>query len=191
MADVSHNNESNKDEPSLTEETMEIIPDEEGDLPDLQKKLKKSKSGLVECEREKKEYLEGWQRAKADFINYRKDEAKRFEDLGQFVTAGFLQELLPVLDSFDLALRSFVPGSEGERGVLLIRAQLTDILKKRGIEMIEVKPGDLFDPGRHESMGEIESDEKEGSVAEELQKGYLLRGSVVRPARVRLSKGAT
>lgn len=168
-------------------EEVELIPDEETLAPDIQKKLKKLKDELKKCETERKEYLDGWQRAKADHINYRKDEGKRFEDMAQFVTAGLVQEILPVLDSFDLALGHELP-KDVERGVLLIRSQFEDILRKRGFDEIEVKEGDEFNPERHESIGEMESDAPEGKVAEVVQRGYLFRDKVLRPARVRLSK---
>lgn len=171
-----------------TTEDLEIIPDEEGELPDLQKKIKKIKQELKQCNKEKKEYLEGWQRAKADFINYKNEEGKRFEDMARFVTAGLIQETLPVLDSFELALGHGLP-PELEKGVLLIRSQFLDILKKRGLEELEVKTGEEFNPERHESIGEVGSEVPAGFIAEEVQKGYLLRGRILRPARVRLSKG--
>ena len=172
----------------MPSDEIEFIPDEEGEMPDLQKKIKKLKEDFHKCGSEKKEYLDGWQRAKADFINYRNDEGKRMEDMARFVTTGLIQDILPVLDSFDLAVGHGLP-SELERGVLLIRSQFEDILKKRGLEQIKVESGDKFDPEKHESIGEVESDKEEGAIAEEVQKGYLLRGRVLRPARVRLSKG--
>jgi len=142
---------------------------------------------LAQCEKEKQEYLAGWQRAKADHINYRKDEAKRFEDMARFVTAGLIQDVLPVLDSFDLAL-SHGASSEIEKGILLIKSQLGDILKKRGLEEIKISPGEQFDPEKHESVGEIESEHPAGTIAEEVQKGYYFQGRVLRPTRVRLVK---
>lgn len=175
------------DEETKNEE-IELVPDEDGLLPDLQKKFQKLKEELNKCEAERKEYLDGWQRAKADYINYRKEEERRFEDMAQFLTAGFMQELLPVLDSFDLALDHKFP-KDVEKGVLLIRSQFEDILKKRGLNKIEVKEGDEFSPEKHESLGEIESDVPEGKVAEVAQCGYLFSGKVLRPARVKISKG--
>lgn len=145
------------------------------------------KEELKQCELKCKEYLEGWQRAKADFINYKNDEAKRFEDMGRFVTGGLIQDILPVLDSFDLAFQYKMP-PEIERGVLLIRSQFEDVLKKRGFEEIAVAKNEMFNPEKHESIGEMESDAPEGTIAEVVQKGYFLRGRVLRPARVRLSK---
>lgn len=166
---------------------IELIPDEESDLPDLQNKFKKLKEDLRKCGDEKKEYLDGWQRSKADFINYKNEEGRRMEDMARFVTTGLIQDILPVLDSFDLALGHNLP-PELERGVLLIKSQFEDILKRRGLEQIKVEKGEKFDPEKHESIGEVESELPEGSTAEEVQKGYLLRGKVLRPVRVRLAK---
>lgn len=172
-------------------EDIELLKDEEMGLPDEEGKMKKMREKLRVCEDEKKGYLDGWQRAQADAVNYKKDEAKRLEDLGRFLTQNMLQDLLPVLDSFDLALQSFRGsggGSAQEQGVLMIRSQLTDIFKKRGVTQIEVTPGDEFNPEKHESIGEVESDKPTGTIAEEVQKGYVLAGRVIRPARVRLAK---
>ena len=108
-------------------EDMELVPDEENDLTELRDKLRKSKTELQKCESDRKEYLEGWQRAKADFINFKNDEAKRLEDIGRFVTAGLVQDILPVLDSFDLAI-SHGLSKDAERGILLIRSQFEDIM---------------------------------------------------------------
>lgn len=170
-----------------TKEEIELIPDEENDQSGLRQKVQKLKDSLERCEKERKEYLEGWQRAKADHINYKNDEGKRFEDMARFVTAGLTQEILPVLDSFDLALGHGLP-SDVEKGVLLIRSQFEDILKKRGLEQIMVAVGDEFNPERHESIGEIESGLPAGTVAGVVQRGYVFRDRVLRPARVRLAK---
>lgn len=167
---------------------IELIPDEEGDTTALQAKIKKLKADLKKSEGERKEYLEGWQRAKADGINYKRDEGKRLEDMARFIAMGLIQDIMPVLDSFDLALGHGLP-SELARGVLLIRSQFEDILRKRGLEEIATHPGEEFDPARHESIGEMQSDVSPGAIAEVVQKGYLFRGNVLRPARVRLSIG--
>ena len=147
----------------------------------------KPAENLNKCESERKDYLDGWQRAKADFINYKRDEGKRMEDMARFVTGGFINDLLPVMDSFDMALKN-TAASEQERGILLIRSQMMDILKKRGFEQIAVKPGEVFNPEKHESLGEIEASYPEGSIAEIVQNGYVFRERVLRPARVRLAK---
>lgn len=146
---------------------------------------------LNECKVQAQEYLNGWQRTKADFINYKNDEGRRLEDMARFMTKSLVMDVLPVLDSFDLACQQMESkqGSEQEiKGILLIRSQLLDVLKKRGVEVIPLHPGDTFNPELHEALGEVQSDLPEGVVAEEFQKGYVLQGKVIRPARVRLAK---
>ena len=168
-------------------EDEEIVPDEEHGPSDAASKVKKLKDELKTCESEKKEYLDGWQRAKADYINYKKDEGKRFEDMARYVSGGLIHDILPVLDSFDLALGHGLP-KEAERGILLVRSQLEDVLKKRGLAEIEAVSGANFNPEIHESIGEVESEYSSGAIAEVVQRGYRLRGGVLRPARVRISK---
>lgn len=169
-------------------EDAEFVPDEEAVSIETQKKLKKLKDDIAQCRGEKQEYLDGWQRAKAEFINYKKDEGKRMEEMGQFVRIRLVENFLPVLDSFDLALGEGI-GKEVEQGIMLIRSQLEDILKKHGLEATVVMPGEAFDPERHESIGEAGSGFPPGVIAEVSQKGYMIRGRLIRPARVKLSSG--
>ena len=169
---------------------LEFVPDEEGAGRELKDKTQKIRDELKKCEAEKKEYLDGWQRAKADFINYKKDEAKRFESMIEFLTAGIVGDIIPVLDSFDIALRHDLP-EETKRGFTLIRSQIEDILKRNEVSEIKINTGEQFDPSRHESLGEIESEFPEGTIAEEIQKGYLIGERVLRPTRVRISKKKT
>jgi len=182
MDDNEHKDVTGKDASEV-----ELVPDEEGAMPDLQARIKKLKADLARSDKERKEYLDGWQRAKADSINYKKEEGKRLDDLIRFAGVSMIEELLPVLDSFDLALAGSTDKGM-ERGIMLIRSQLEDVLKKRGVAVIQVSAGEAFDPARHEAIGEVESDKPAGAVAEAVQRGYELAGRVIRPARVRLSK---
>ncbi|MBI3273747.1 MAG: nucleotide exchange factor GrpE [Candidatus Colwellbacteria bacterium] len=165
----------------------EMVLEEENGISEVHEKLKKLKEKLEVCEKEKREYLEGWQRAKADFINFRNDEAKRFEDMARFVTVELIREFLPVLDSFDLSLGHSLPQNV-ERGILLIRSQFEEVLKRRGLQQIEVEGGEQFNPEKHESIGEIESKNPSGTIAEVMQRGYIFRDKVLRPVRVRIAK---
>ena len=165
---------------------VEMIPDEETGAEDAAAKLKKAREKLEKCEAEKKEYLDGWQRARADLSNYKKDEAKRFEEFARFAAEGLIAEVVTALDSFDLAMRHEMP-KDVERGIVVIRSQLEDILRRRGLTVMQPL-GQKFDPAYHESLGEVETDGEEGMVAEVLQPGYLLAGKVLRPARVKISK---
>lgn len=133
---------------------------------------------------ERDEYLNGWKRAKADLVNYQKDESKRLRDAMGYGVEIVMRDLILVLDSFALAETA---GKEDE-GTKAIRNQLLDVLKRQGLERMKVSPGDKFDPNFHESLGEMELDGESGTIAVEIEAGYLLNGKVVRPARVKLNK---
>lgn len=149
--------------------------------------IKKIKDELKKCEALQKEYLDGWQRAKADFINYKKDEGKRYQDMAHVITEDLMRDIIVVLDSFEMARRYDMPQNVAD-GVFMIQAQLEDVLRKRGLEIIPVKLGDGLNPALHESIGDRESEYPSGSIAEEVQKGYVMNGRVVRPARVKVAK---
>jgi len=134
------------------------------------------------------EYLDGWKRSKADFINYRKDEAKRLDLILKFSNETMIKDLINVLDSFDLAIQSLGGDSKVEKGVYLIRAQLEDILKKYGLERIMVSVGQKFDPALHEAIAVAESDKPSGTIIDEVERGYTLSGKLIRAARVKVAK---
>ena len=169
-----------KEEEIIVEETI----DEEGDFS-FQEKVKKIQEKLKKCQELKEEYLDGWQRAKADLINARKDDERRNQEFLKFANAALIFEILPVLDSFDLAFAS--EDSKFSKGIFLIKMQLEDVLKKYGLEAIK-SVGEKFNLQLHEIVQEVESEKEEGIIAEEIQKGYLLNGKVLRPARVKISK---
>lgn len=150
--------------------------------------VKELKEKLAKRESERDDYLNGWKRAKADLLNYKKEEAKRFEEIVNFGNLEFVKDFIPVLDSFDLALSVLEKEGKAERGIYMIRSQMEDVLKKRGLERIMVSPGDPFDPSRHESVGEVESGEPAGAIAAVIELGYSLNGRIIRPARVKLSR---
>ena len=144
---------------------------------------------LAECEKQRDEYLGGWQRARADFLNYKKDEIRRFEELARFSSEDILKQLTGVLDSFDLGLAALEKAGKAEKGIYMIRSQLEDILKQRGLERIPIKIGEQFDPTVAETIAEAESDQPPGTVIEEIEHGYRLYDKIVRPARVKVAKG--
>jgi len=144
---------------------------------------------LAETEKQRDEYLSGWQRTKADFINYKKEEMKHMEDVAKYGNESLIKDLISVLDNFDLALRTMEKAGTVERGIYLIRSQIDDILKKRGLEKLSVKAGDEFDPMVAEAMAEVSSDRPPGVIVEEVEPGYRLHDKILRPARVIISKG--
>lgn len=179
--------EGKKDEEEKEEIVVEETSDEGGNL-DFQDKIKQLREKLKKCQELKEEYLDGWQRAKADLINARKDDERRNQEFLRFANAILVSEILPVLDSFDLAFgEEMEKESKFSKGVLLIKMQLEDILKKYGLEPIK-SVGEKVNLQMHEIVGEVKSEKEEGIIVGEIQKGYLLHGKVLRPARVKVSK---
>ena len=157
---------------------------------DKEKKQEEALDELSKCRKEYDEYLDGWKRAKADLINYKKDEAKRFEAIVKFSNEALIKELINVLDSFDLALVALEveEDKKTQKGLYLIRQQLEDILRQNGLERIIVSVGQSFDPALQEAVATIELDKPSGTIIEEVERGYLLNGRLIRPARVKVAK---
>ena len=159
--------------------------------PDPLAKIKQLKERLTACEKEKREYLDGWQRAKAELINSRKDDEKRLRIWKDRLEDELILEFLSILDSFDLALGGEHKkhlSDEAGRGFYLIQSQCLEILRRLGVEPLKTV-GTKFDPVLHEAIDEIESkDHEPGYVVAELQKGYLRNGRVLRPAKVKVAK---
>lgn len=143
---------------------------------------------LAAAEKLRDEYLAGWQRAKADFINYKKDEMKHLEEVARYGNEDLIKDLITVLDNFDLGLRTLEKAGPVEKGVYLIRSQIEDILKKRGLEKMEMKPGDEFDPNVAEALSAVESERPPGKIVEQIEPGYRLHEKVLRPGQVIISK---
>ena len=146
---------------------------------------------LAETERQRDEYLAGWQRAKADFLNYKKEELSRLAEVGKYGTEDLIREFIVVIDNFDLAIATLEKAGPVEKGVYMIRTQLEDISKKRGVERLSARPGDAFAPMFMESVAFADPPDgggPPGSVADEVEPGYKLHGKIIRPVRVRLVK---
>jgi molecular chaperone GrpE len=153
--------------------------------------LEELKKALEECQKQKDEYLAGWQRARADFLNYKKEEMERIKEILKYGNENLILKILPILDNFELVekkLSENLKNDENVKGVLQIKTQILDFLKNQGIEEIKTA-GKKFDPNLHEATEMIKV-EKEGSgkIIEEIQKGYILNGKVIRPAKVRVTK---
>lgn len=146
------------------------------------------KEKLIQAEKIRDEYLSGWQRAKADFINYKKEELGRLEEIGKYGLEDLIYELINIMDNFDLSLSALEKSGPVEKGIYMIRSQVADTLKKRGLEKIEIKPGDEFNPQVAEALSEIESERPPGTVVDIIETGYKLYDKIIRPARVQISK---
>lgn len=149
------------------------------------------KKELDKCYKERDEFLHGWQRERADFINYKKDEAERLREITKLANEELIFKILDVLDNFDKAEKEMPDDlieNQYFKGIFQIKIQLLDILKNQGLKTIE-SLGKRFDPNFHEVVEEIKVEKKEpGIVVEEIQKGYMLENKLLRPAKVKISK---
>lgn len=146
---------------------------------------------LSQLQSERDEYLDTLRRVQAEFENYRKRVIKEQTALVDRATEGLAERLLPVVDSFELALKNFdAPGSEDtegvRKGVELVYAELLGVLEKAGLSRVEAE-GKPFDPNVHEAVMQDEGD-GEPVVTDVLRTGYTLKGRVLRPAMVRVSR---
>lgn len=143
-------------------------------------KIDELQKQLAECQKQKEEYLAGWQRARADFLNHKKEEMERIGQLLEYGKEEMILKFLPILDNFDIAEKN-LPDSLKEdpnvQGLLLIKKQILDFLKSQGLEEVEIV-GDKFDPNFMEAV----------EKPEEERKGYKINGRLLRPTKVKINK---
>ncbi len=149
------------------------------------------KKKLEECQKLKDEYLAGWQRARADLLNYKKEEMERIGEILKYAGTGWILQILPILDNFEIVEKKMpedLKKDDNVKGILQIKNQLQDFLENQGLEEIKCL-GEKFDPNFQEVVEAVEVKDKEaGQVIEEIQKGYKINGKVLRPAKVKISK---
>jgi len=147
------------------------------------------KEALAEERTRAEEYLANWQRAQADFVNYKRRSEQEREEFGRFANATLMFNLLPSLDDIERALAS-LPGKLANLtwvdGIRLIERKLRASLEIQGLQAIEAL-GKAFDPNLHEAVRQDAG--KEGIIIEELQKGYQLHDRVIRPTMVVVGNG--
>jgi molecular chaperone GrpE len=163
------------------------VSEEEAAASELEADLAK----LTQIESERDEYLDTLRRVQAEFENYRKRVIKEQTALVERATSGLVEQLLPVLDSFELALKNLdAAGSDDienvRKGVELVYAEQLGVLEKAGLSRIEAE-GKPFDPNVHEAVMQEEGD-GEPVVTDVLRTGYTLKGRVLRPAMVKVTR---
>jgi molecular chaperone GrpE len=146
---------------------------------------------LSQLQSERDEYLDTLRRVQAEFENYRKRVIKEQTALVDRATSGLVEQLLPVLDSFELALKNLDSAGSDDiesvrKGVELVYAELLGVLEKAGLSRIEAE-GKPFDPNVHEAVMQEDGD-GEPVVTDVLRTGYTLKGRVLRPAMVKVSR---
>lgn len=155
--------------------------------------VKKLREKLKKCVEEKQEYLDGWQRSKADFINAKKKEEEFRAGLVSFAKEELILDLLSSIDNFEMAYADKDVWESVDKnwrvGIEHIHSQLLKTLLEHGLEQFDPL-GEQFDPTRHDSVESVVTDKKDddGKVMEVMQKGYILSNRVIRPAKVKVGK---
>jgi len=162
---------------------------EEGETISAGNKVKKLQDRIKELEKEKTEYLDGWQRARADYANLQKSTEEDKKRMRSLFEESFIEELLPTVDSFLMAMSNKEAWEKVDpawrTGVEYIYNQLMNTLEARGLKVFG-EVGETFDPARHEAVGEetTEDAKLDHKIAKVNQKGFMLGESILRPARV-------
>jgi molecular chaperone GrpE len=174
-AEVVPDDEETPPEAAISEEPLEITQDEISTLADE----------LETARRERDEYLDSMRRMKAELENSRKRQERERTLLVQLASERLVRELLPVLDNLERALE--VEGDIRE-GVEATREQLLAVLEQEGLAPV-ASDGESFDPAVHEAvMGQPSEEHEEDTVIMTLERGYVLNGKPIRPAKVVVAK---
>ncbi len=140
-------------------------------------------------------YMQKWQRAVADFTNFKRRAQQDQEQLQRAFAAEAARVILPAVDSFERAFATLPDSLRGYtwiEGVALVDYQLRRALEAQGITEVAAEPGEALDPTRHQAVGEIETDQQpEGHIAVVLQKGYQISSLLIRPALVQVARAPT
>ncbi|MFM2357405.1 MAG: hypothetical protein RJA61_142 [Candidatus Parcubacteria bacterium] len=185
--------EHDNDLESVEEELSDVVPEEDSDHArggETKSEVVRLKEKLKEVEAKKQEYLDSWQRAQAEFINIRKRDEERNKEIVKFANEDVLLQIIPVLDSFDMAFgnkESWEKVSKDWRiGVEYIYSQLLGVLQNNGV--VQLNPeNELFNIEFHEAIEEVPVEkEKEGKIITVIQKGYKLNDRIIRTAKVKV-----
>jgi molecular chaperone GrpE len=163
--------------------------DEDGAELSSAQKVKELKEKIKELQKEKAEYLDGWQRSRADYANLQKQTDEDKKRVRSMVEENFIAELLPAMDSFSMAMSNKEAWEKVDAnwrmGVEYIYQQLMSTLKDHNLEPFGAV-GDTFDPTLHEAVSETETNDAklDHTIASVLQQGYKLGENTLRAARV-------
>ncbi len=184
--------DTNNDEQDIIDDVV-FEDTAEGEGEALSKdKIKKLREDLKTAQAEKTDYLTNWQKERADFINYKKGEDDRKKQTLDFAREQFTEELLPVLDAYDMMSANKETWEKVDKGwrtgVEYIHQQLLKVLADNGVNEIAPKEGEAADSNLHDLIDTVVTDEqaKDHTVAQVMQKGYKMKERVIRPARVKV-----
>ncbi|MBU3942332.1 MAG: nucleotide exchange factor GrpE [Nanoarchaeota archaeon] len=150
-------------------------------------KHEKEKKELENLNNKIKELTDSLQRLQAEFENYKKRVEKEKQDSIKYASQGLIVKLLPIVDSFEIALKNHKDQNKFLEGMKLIFSQFYSTLEKEGLKQINPL-NEKFDPYKHEVMMHEKSDNLDNTITEVLQKGYILNDKIIRHAKVKIAK---
>ena len=180
--------EMTKSEKEEVEKLMAEIAKMEESEKTESKKEEKEKTPLETAQEKIEELTNDLKRLQADFDNYRKRVDKNNEDFKKYQSADLVTKLLPIIDTFEIAIKNSSDLQKYKEGTELIYAELISVLKNEGLQKIDAK-GKTLDPYYHDAMMAVEvKDTKPDTIIEVLQEGYKLKERVIRHSKVKISK---
>lgn len=191
MVDENTNHPEKQEVQGNEAEAVEEAVEERMEVEDLSDEEQALSSELEEWQSKANEYLDGWQRSRADFANYKKRVERDQAQVSQNATAKIIKHFLEVLDDLELALKNRPQDGEGAAwadGIELVYRKFSSILESEGVTPIEAD-GQYFDPNLHEAVtNEDNPDYESGQIIEVLKRGYFIGDRVLRPATVRVAR---
>lgn len=188
--------EQNKND-TATKDVIENVEPEDTDINDPEEhlgsdesKMETLKEEVEQLKQEKDDMYQRTLRIQAEFDNFKKRTMRERETANKYKSQDFVNELLPAIDNFERALQANTSEAQESfvEGISMVYRMLKDALIAQNIEEIETI-GKEFDPNLHHAVIQIEDDELEANtVVEEMQKGYMLKDRVIRPAMVKVNK---
>ncbi len=190
---IEENDTKNLSEEVDTDPGDDVVYEENTEITgaDHAEKFAKLKDRIKELEKKNTELLDGWQRDKADFINSRRQDEARQKEFMKFANEALITDLLPVLDSFESAMRNKEAWEKADKnwrvGVEYIHSQLMSTLSERGLKTIN-PIGETYDHARDEAIETVEvtDESKNDKVIEVVQVGYSLNGKELRAPKVKV-----
>jgi molecular chaperone GrpE len=166
--------------PDAAQEDSTAAPEREGQLETV------TRAEYDQLKTERDQLMDRIARLQAEFENARKRAERERVEFRDYATGNVIEQFLPVLDNFDLALKSTGSAEQLSSGVELIVKQMEEILRQMQVNPVPTV-GEVFDPRVHEALGTVERDDQpDHTVGEEIRRGYKLRERLLRPALVRV-----
>lgn len=187
-----HTAEEHKDEQRASEPSEQMEAQQQDEAAETSEPAAEAAEDprIAELTKLAEENQQRYLRVQADFDNFRRRTQKEKEELASYASMKLVSQLLPVVDNFGRALEAGRNGSELDafaKGVDMIFRQLEQVLEQEGLKAMETV-GQPFNPEYHQAIMQVESEEyEEGVIVEEVQKGYMLKDKVLRPAIVKVS----